>query len=161
MFFHRLWKNHDWCDIYLLDNTTTHTVPGVHMLYTIAFLFVSIISACNPKPLELSAEMYGCENQDFSEQEDSVLEIEKDGSDLLVRRTNVLQNCDAVFTPTFETDQWKVYIREYWTSEDNSCQSCFSPTIRIANYEGDSLEFWWYLGDDSISFNVIDSSSVE
>lgn len=112
--------------------------------------------ACAPQQLEFSAETLGCEDLDFSdENQESELALKTDGSDLLVSRTLVYQNSDATFVPIYESDDYKIYIREYWETNDTSSQICFQPTVRIIGAADLDLEFWWYLGDASSSFNLI------
>ena len=120
--------------------------------------------ACNPFQLEFSSETEGC--QDWNPNTDTVptLNIFYDQEDLIVQRTGVLQNCDAEFTPVIEQmDSYKLSIKEYWTNSEgvNDCQTCFSPTIRLTAYPDQMLEFWWYVGDSEISFDVIDSTEAE
>jgi hypothetical protein len=115
-----------------------------------------LLWACAPQQLKFSGETLGCEDLDFSdESQESELVLKTDGSDLLVSRTLVYQNCDAEFAPIYKNDGDKIHIREYWETNDTSCQTCFQPTVRIIDGAGLDLEFWWYLGDESNSFNLI------
>ena len=117
--------------------------------------------ACAPIPIEASYEEQGCIDWDPNLQHESELNIVRDGSDLLVYRNYVIQYCDGEFVPQVDPDTYKVLIREFWNSEDSSCETCLAPTVRIKNYEGQFLEFWWYIGDNDISFNIIDTDQLD
>lgn len=119
-----------------------------------------LLWACAPTELNFEAEATGCENLDFSEEEtgESQLKIETDGDDLLISRTFVYQNCDATFTPTYDMDEYQIHIREFWETEDNTCQVCFQPTVRVLGGASMELEFWWYIGDSPNSFDLVQSN---
>lgn len=124
-------------------------------------MILLLLWSCAPTELEFSTEVLGCENFDFSAEEngESQLKIETDkGLDLLVSRTFVYQNADAIFSPTYEIDDYKVYIREFWETEDDSFQVCFQPIVRVLNSADLSLEFWWYIGNEAISFDLVQSN---
>lgn len=124
------------------------------MLFTLLF-------ACQPTEIEMSSEVQGCQNWNPSEDNVPVLEITRDGDDVLIYRNYVDQYCDAEFTPTLDVlSQYKVSIRESWTVQNNDCSSCSAPTVRLHDYQGDFFEFWWYIGDSAISFNVINTDEL-
>lgn len=117
---------------------------------------IFLLWACAPQQLEFSAETLGCADLDFSDDnQESELVLKTDKNDLLVSRTLVYQNCDSEFVPTYENDDYKINIREYWETNDDSCQVCFQPTVRIVDGADLELEFWWYIGDEASSFNLI------
>jgi hypothetical protein len=121
----------------------------LNLLYTIA---------CAPVELNTSYEELGCSDWDPNEENQPVLNLEMDGRDLLVYRNYVIQYCDGEFVPAVEMmDSDSFSIREFWNSEDNTCETCFAPTVRIKDYDGQYIEFWWYIGDSAISFNVVDT----
>ena len=119
--------------------------------------------ACNPLELEYSTETQGCQDWDPSSDTESTLNIYKEGEDLLIQRTGVIQNCEADFAPVIEQiDSYKLSIREYWNVSDAAidCETCLSPTVRMT-YPTRNLEFWWYVGENSISFDVVDTEQAE
>ena len=123
--------------------------------------FLYILLSCAPIPIETSYEEQGCLDWSPNQQNQPELNIVRDGADLLVYRNYVIQYCDGDFIPGVEmTDTYKVSIREYWDSGDNSCETCLAPTVRLKNYGDQFIEFWWYVGDSSISFNVIDTDAL-
>ena len=123
----------------------------------------SLFLACNPIELEYSTETQGCQNWDPNVAE-STLNIYYEGEDLVVQRTGVLQHCESNFNPVIEQqDGYKLTIREFWDIPDTAtdCETCFSPTVRLTSYPNRDLEFWWYIGDSAISFDVIDTDQAE
>ena len=109
-------------------------------------------------------ETEGCQNWDPNSETEQTLNIYYDNDDLIVQRTGVIQHCDSEFSPVIEQmDSYKLSIREYWinSEEVTDCQTCFNPTVRLTNYPSRMLEFWWYIGDSSISFDVIDTTETE
>ena len=119
---------------------------------------------CAPLQLEYSTETNGCSNWDPNIETVPKLELFYDNEDLIVQRTGVFQHCDATFNPVIEQiDGYKLSIREYWSTVDETqaCNSCFSPAVRFTNLGNRSLEFWWYVGDEAISFDVIDTEAAE
>ena len=124
----------------------------------------SILFACNPVPLEYSTEEQGCQNWDPNTDTESSLNIYFEGDDLVIQRTGVFQHCESEFTPVIEQqDSYKLSIREYWTTSDatEDCETCFNPSVRLTSYPNRDLEFWWYIGDSAISFDVIDTDQAE
>ena len=109
---------------------------------------------CQAISLEFVAEGQGCENYDFNSPGPSELRLLEDGNDLLIQRTGVLLDSEADFVPTYTLEDYKVFIREYWNEGDGE-QFCWNPTVRIQNHPGTPLEFWWYIGDDVISVDVL------
>ena len=65
--------------------------------------------------------------------------------------------------PLLNNDSYKLSIREYWTVSDATvdCETCFSPSVRMTSYPIENLEFWWYVGESAISFDVIDTDQAE
>lgn len=123
-----------------------------------------ILFACGPVPLEYSTEEQGCQNWDPNADAESSLNIYFEGEELVIQRTGVLQHCEAQFSPIIEQqDSYKLSIREYWTTSDATvdCETCFSPSVRLTSYPNRDLEFWWYIGDNAISFDVIDTDQAE
>ena len=112
---------------------------------------------CQAISLEFSAEVNGCENYDFENPGPSELRLIEEGDDLLIQRTGVLLDSEAEFVPTFTIEEYKVYIREYW-NEGNGEQFCWTPTVRIQDHPQSPLEFWWYIGDDVISVDILQYS---
>lgn len=127
-------------------------------------IYFLLAIACKPIQLDYSSETGGCQDWDPNTDTVPTLNIYYDNDDLIVQRTGVIQHCDAEFTPVIDQmDSYKLSIREYWTnSEDvNECQTCTSPTVRLTSYPNRMLEFWWYIGDSGISFDVIDTTETE
>lgn len=128
------------------------------MIFLIHFL------ACPPPTIEYTATIEGCRDWNPTEATSSYLDVYKDNGDLVVQRWGVMQYCDADFTPVIEPiNNYKFSIREYWDTSESStdCETCLAPTIRFSQYPSRTLEFWWYLGNDGISFDVIDTESVD
>ena len=123
-------------------------------------ILIYLLTACQPTELSMNSEIQGCSNWNPSIQQESVLQIALENNDLLISRNYVDQYCDAEFTPVLTVDNYKVTIREYWNTNSNDCSTCSAPTVRIENYEGDFFEFWWYIGESSISFNVINTDAL-
>ena len=126
-------------------------------------LFLSFI-ACNPPELEYSSSIEGCTDWNPNDDAEPELEILMEGDDLLVRRRGVIQYCDAEFTPVVEQlNNFKFGVREYWNTEDVDldCQTCLTPTVRFTQYPSRVVEFWWYIGDNGISFDVTDTNEIE
>ena len=127
-------------------------------------IYLLFTLACAPIQLDYSSETEGCQDWDPNSETEPTLNIYYDNEDLVVQRTGVIQSCDAEFSPVIEQmDSYKLSIREYWTNsqEVNDCQTCFSPTVRLTTYPNRMLEFWWYIGESSISFDVIDTTETE
>lgn len=124
-------------------------------------MILYILAACAPIEIEMSSEVQGCHNWNPSEEYTPVLEIQRDGDDILISRNYVEQYCDADFTPTLDVlNSYKISIRESWTVQNNDCSFCSAPTIRLHDYQGDFWEFWWYIGDSAISYNVINTDEL-
>ena len=120
-----------------------------------------LLLACAPTEIEMSSEVLGCRDWNPSEDYTPTLEIVRDGADILISRNYVDQYCDADFTPTLDVlSQYKISIRESWVVQSNDCSSCSAPTVRLHDYQGDFLEFWWYIGESAISFNVINTDEL-
>ena len=126
-------------------------------------LFIIFI-ACNPPEIEYTSTVEGC--TDWNPNEDTVpsLEILMEDEDLIVRRRGVIQYCDAEFIPVIEQlNGYKFGIREYWNTDDADldCQTCLTPTVRFTQYPSRTVEYWWYIGDNGISFDVTDTNEIE
>ena len=125
----------------------------------------SLFLACNPIELQYSSETQGCQNWDPSATTESSLNIYYEGEDLIIQRTGVLQHCKSDFNPIIDQQgSYKLTIREFWDASDTDldCETtCFSPTVRLTSYPNRALEFWWYIGDNPISFDVIDTDQAE
>ena len=125
---------------------------------------ILLLLHCAPLELEYSSETNGCTNWDPNVETVPELNLFYDNEDLIVQRNGVFNHCDATFTPVIaQIDGYKLSIREYWTAVEDSaaCNSCFSPTVRFSNLGKRNLEFWWYVGDEGISFDVIDTQDAE
>jgi len=127
-------------------------------------IHILLLLNCAPLEIEYTSETNGCTNWDPNLETVPKLDIYFEEDDLIVQRTGVFKHCDTTFTPVIEQlDGYKLSIREYWTVTDDteSCSSCFSPAVRFANLANRKLEFWWYVGDEAISFDVIDTEDAE
>ena len=127
------------------------------------YLILTLL-ACSPLELEYSTETQGCQNWDPNADTESTLNIYFEDDDLIIQRTGVFQHCESEFAPVIEQiDSYKLSIREYWNVSDASvdCETCFSPTVRMTSYPNRNLEFWWYVGESAISFDVIDTEQAE
>ena len=113
-----------------------------------------LLFACAPISLEFSAENNGCVNHDFDNPEESELIMTEEENDLVIQRPIVYQSASAEFVPQYSIDRYKVFIREYWEGEGSS-DFCWNPTVRILNHPDVNLEFWWYVGDEPISVDVL------
>ena len=125
-------------------------------------LLISML-ACKPPQIEYSSAVEGCTDWNPNEETVSTLEIAMEGDDVLVSRRGVMQYCDAEFTPVIEQlNQFKFGIREYWNTDDVDldCQTCLMPTVRFTQYPSRTVEFWWYIGDNGISFDVTDTNEI-
>jgi len=123
-----------------------------------------LLLACGTPTIEYTASVEGCRDWNPTETTTPYLDIYEDNGDLVVERWGVIQSCDAAFTPVIEPiNGYKISIREYWDASDTSpdCETCLAPTIRFSQYPSRTLEFWWYLGNEAISFDVIDTELVD
>ena len=120
--------------------------------------------ACNPLELEYSTETQGCQDWNPSDDIESSLNIYYENEDLVIQRMGVFQQCGAEFAPVIEQmESYKLSIREYWDASEEAvdCETCFNPTVRMTSYPNRDLEFWWYIGESPISFDVIDTEQAE
>ncbi len=126
-------------------------------------MYLLVLIACAPTPIEFYSETEGCTDWNPSSDTEPYLNIAQKDNMLLVQRQGVEQYCDATFTPVIEQiDSYKIGIREYWDISQSSrdCQTCLAPTVVFTEFPTRQLEFWWYVGDNGISFDVIDTDAI-
>ncbi len=126
-------------------------------------MIVLLLFACTPQSLEFYTDAEGCKNWNPTEETEPYLRIYQQEGSLIVQRQGVEQYCDATFTPVIEQmNSYKIAIREYWDVSDNThdCQTCLAPTVTFTESPNRKLEFWWYVGDNGISFDVIDTEDI-
>ncbi len=122
-------------------------------------LLVSMIMGCST-PLSFSSEQPGCTDYDFNDPAESALEVSQQNLSVHVRRTNVIEACDAVFRPDVTTEGTLVLVREFWegggdTGED-ACETCMVPTLTFSDPPGRKFEFRWYLENADVPYSSVE-----
>ena len=119
-------------------------------------LVLSMMLGCTT-PLSFSSDQPGCNDYDFNDPPESAMEVSQQNLSLHVRRTNVIEACDALFRPEVTTEGTLVIIREFWarggdTGED-SCETCMVPTLTFTDPPSRNFEFRWYLENADVPFS--------
>ena len=116
----------------------------------------SILMGCANGELVIGPELVGCTDYQTNNPPEERLEVRI--SDLLaeVYRDGVIEYCDVTFQPEISTDDGVILVREFWTDTvDDSCSTCFNPTIHIKDPSPGEYDVEWYLGDETIAFETI------
>ena len=119
-------------------------------------LSILLLTGCAQTQVVVGHELKGCEDYDPDSPPEERLDYRE--SDLLVEvfRDGVVQYCDSDFDPEISLEEKTIIIREHWTdTEDDSCTTCFNPTVFLKDPDPGNYDVEWFLGDDQIPFDNI------
>ncbi len=110
----------------------------------------AVFVACLDTEIAYYAEI--CQDWDFGEVDESVLELSKEGDSFLFFRPGVERACSASFQPEFEAHNRMIQVFEFWEYpvEDEDCTTCFTPTTVLSGLKTrGTYELQWFEGRDS------------
>lgn len=117
-------------------------------------LSLLLATAC-ASPLNTSTDWIGCENYDFDDPADPMLQAEAIDGEVIVSLTNVIQPADSDFEPEITGDGKKVEIREAWTGGDAEDDFCFTPRVFLEGARG-KLQVYWFRPGEDIAFDNLE-----
>ncbi len=123
--------------------------PGVSKM------LIAMMLGCGSQ-LYVDHDQAGCQDYDFDNPGEEEIVAIQSGADIIISHTNLVQTCDAVFTPDLASDGSVLEVREYWTDGSSDCEACLTPQVIIADAPSRKIEVRWYIGDESIPMGVIE-----
>lgn len=120
-------------------------------------LAVLMFLSCSSE-LGFTSEQVGCVDVDLNDPAPSELTVSQQNLSVIIRRTMVFKDCDAMFDPELSVDGNVVSVRERWIdggdTGEGSCNTCYSPTVTMTDPPSRKLEYRWYIEGSELPFDT-------